>query len=400
MWVAHGWVFMVYVVVAFLLSRAGGWTLGFTIADAGRRPDPAADLLGRAPGQPAGPGRAPRARPDECAPMTTAFVLGGGGVLGAVEVGMLRALFERDIAPDLVLGTSVGALNGAMVARDPTLAVIDRLTELWQAAAREPATCTATARCARSAGRCRPAPTSTRPKPLTAARCATSSATSPSRSCRSGSRCARPASSGPPSTGSTPGRSSTRSSRAPPYPGCCRRRRSATSTSSTAASSNSIPLGRAVQLGADPGLRAPGRPDRPAAQPPRRPWEVARVSFEIARRHRFAREMGELPDDVEAHVLPGARHVEPRRLAPRRTATSPGCSSRIDATYEASVGLPRRAPGRPMIWAAAAAGRRARCHPGRHRAVWVTPAALADRRRRALAGPARPAGGRCGCCGW
>ena len=63
--------------------------------------------------------------------MTTAFVLGGGGVLGAVEVGMLRALLERDITPDLVLGTSVGALNGALVARDPDLSVIDRLTELW-----------------------------------------------------------------------------------------------------------------------------------------------------------------------------------------------------------------------------------------------------------------------------
>ncbi|MEO6512397.1 MAG: patatin-like phospholipase family protein, partial [Nocardioides sp.] len=63
--------------------------------------------------------------------MTTAFVLGGGGVLGAVEVGMLRALFERGITPDLVLGTSVGALNGALVARDPSVAVIERLTELW-----------------------------------------------------------------------------------------------------------------------------------------------------------------------------------------------------------------------------------------------------------------------------
>ena len=51
--------------------------------------------------------------------MVTAFVLGGGGVLGAVEVGMLRALLERGIVPDLVLGTSVGALNGAMVARQP-----------------------------------------------------------------------------------------------------------------------------------------------------------------------------------------------------------------------------------------------------------------------------------------
>ena len=67
--------------------------------------------------------------------MTTAFVLGGGGVLGAVEVGMLRALLEREIVPDLVLGTSVGALNGAMVARRPHVDVIDRLTELWAATA-------------------------------------------------------------------------------------------------------------------------------------------------------------------------------------------------------------------------------------------------------------------------
>jgi len=68
--------------------------------------------------------------------VTTAFVLGGGGVLGAVEVGMLRALLEREIVPDLVLGTSVGAVNGAMVARQPYVDVIDRLTELWAATAR------------------------------------------------------------------------------------------------------------------------------------------------------------------------------------------------------------------------------------------------------------------------
>ena len=66
--------------------------------------------------------------------MTTAFVLGGGGVLGAVEVGMLRAILERGITPDLVLGTSVGALNGAMVAREPRLSVIDKLVELWRGA--------------------------------------------------------------------------------------------------------------------------------------------------------------------------------------------------------------------------------------------------------------------------
>src|SRR5882724_9813733 len=60
-----------------------------------------------------------------------AFVLGGGGVLGATQVGMLRALLETGITPDLVVGTSVGALNGALVASDPTLHAVDRLTALW-----------------------------------------------------------------------------------------------------------------------------------------------------------------------------------------------------------------------------------------------------------------------------
>ncbi len=63
--------------------------------------------------------------------MTTAFVLGGGGHLGAHEVGMLRALLERGITPDLVIGTSIGAINGAMVAADPTPASVERLAELW-----------------------------------------------------------------------------------------------------------------------------------------------------------------------------------------------------------------------------------------------------------------------------
>ncbi|RYE76622.1 MAG: patatin-like phospholipase family protein, partial [Myxococcales bacterium] len=65
-------------------------------------------------------------------PGRTAFVLGGGGLLGAVEVGMLRALFEAGIAPDLVLGTSVGALNGMVVASDPSATCVPRLESLWR----------------------------------------------------------------------------------------------------------------------------------------------------------------------------------------------------------------------------------------------------------------------------
>ena len=43
---------------------------------------------------------------------TVAFVLSGGASLGAIQVGMLRALYERDIAPDVIVATSAGALNG------------------------------------------------------------------------------------------------------------------------------------------------------------------------------------------------------------------------------------------------------------------------------------------------
>jgi NTE family protein len=60
-----------------------------------------------------------------------AFVLGGGGVLGAAEVGMLGALLDTGCRPDLVVGTSVGAINGAAVAADPTPAAIGQLTDLW-----------------------------------------------------------------------------------------------------------------------------------------------------------------------------------------------------------------------------------------------------------------------------
>ena len=63
--------------------------------------------------------------------MTTAFVLGGGGLLGAHEVGMLRALAEAGVRPDLVVGTSIGALNGVLVAADPAGAA-DRLARMWQ----------------------------------------------------------------------------------------------------------------------------------------------------------------------------------------------------------------------------------------------------------------------------
>jgi NTE family protein len=69
-------------------------------------------------------------------PRPVGYVLGGGGSLGAVQVGMLQALSEHDIAPGVVAGTSVGSLNGAIVALDPKSAA-NRLSHLWARITRE-----------------------------------------------------------------------------------------------------------------------------------------------------------------------------------------------------------------------------------------------------------------------
>lgn len=66
-------------------------------------------------------------------PSPVAFVLGGGGNLGAVQVGMLRALVEHDVAPDLIVGCSVGAVNGVAFAQDPSLVGVAKLEQLWRA---------------------------------------------------------------------------------------------------------------------------------------------------------------------------------------------------------------------------------------------------------------------------
>ena len=62
----------------------------------------------------------------------TAFVLAGGGSLGAVEVGMLKALVAHGLGADLVVGASVGAINAAYYAGRPTVAGIDALDAVWR----------------------------------------------------------------------------------------------------------------------------------------------------------------------------------------------------------------------------------------------------------------------------
>jgi predicted acylesterase/phospholipase RssA len=63
----------------------------------------------------------------------TAFVLAGGAALGAMQAGMVHALYERDIVPDLLIGTSAGALNAAFLASRPaTTATVHELAALWR----------------------------------------------------------------------------------------------------------------------------------------------------------------------------------------------------------------------------------------------------------------------------
>jgi len=267
--------------------------------------------------------------------VTTAFVLGGGGVLGAVEVGMLRALFEADVTPELVLGTSVGALNGALVARDPTPNVIDHLTDLWRGVSESGRDVVGdnTLRTVR-----RIVKTGTHiysDKPMRqrleeelgdirfedlACRfqvCAASIERAAEHWFDSGRVVDAVVASAA-------------------VPGLLPPAKVGDEHFLDGGIVNSIPLARAVQLGADRVfVLQVGRIDRPL-KPPRKPWEVARVSFEIARRHRFVRELAELPDNVECHVLP-ARGTSDRDDTIRAARDFGSVQRRIEETYDASV---------------------------------------------------------------
>jgi NTE family protein len=264
--------------------------------------------------------------------MTTAFVLGGGGVLGAAEVGMLRALFEAGIAPDLILGTSVGALNGAMVARDPTLAVIERLTELWQDAQTSRTIADRPLRSVRRAVSTGTHLYSADPmqRRLIAEFGETTFEELPIRLQVCAASIERAA-----EHWFTTGRLVDAIMASAAVPGLLPPARVGDEHFLDGGIVNSIPLGRAVALGAGRVfVLQVGRIDRPL-EVPRRPWEVARVSFEIARRHRFARELAEVPEGVEAHVLP-ARGTTSRDDSLRAHRDFSGVRRRIDASYEAS----------------------------------------------------------------
>jgi NTE family protein len=274
----------------------------------------------------------------------TAFVLGGGGVLGAAEVGMVRALLEHDITPDLVLGTSVGALNGSLLAATPRSDVVDRLTALWKAAAsgRQVYGDRAHRRLTRAM---RTGTHLYSSEPLRQALEAElgdvrfEDLPIPFQCCAASIERAA-------EHWFTRGRVVDAVVASAAVPGLLPPAEVDGQHYLDGGIVNSIPVGRAVELGATRiFVLQVGRIDRPLS-PPRRPWEVARVSFEIARRHRFAREMGALPDGVEAHVLP-AGGTSPRDDSALAHRDFSSVQRRIDRSYEESMAYLGDAAERP-----------------------------------------------------
>jgi NTE family protein len=66
------------------------------------------------------------------APAKTALVFAGGGSFGAIQVGMMHSLAKHGITADMVVGSSVGAINGAYYAGNPTLKGVLQLEHIWR----------------------------------------------------------------------------------------------------------------------------------------------------------------------------------------------------------------------------------------------------------------------------
>lgn len=267
----------------------------------------------------------------------TAFVLGGGGVLGAYEVGMLRALTERGITPDVVLGTSVGAINGALFAGDPTPTGVERLTELWSetdlaelsvgTVFRRVSTLARTGTHLQSLSDVRRRLTEVLPAermedlPIRFQCVAASIERAAEHWFEVG-----PLADVVLASCSVPGI-------LPPV-------KIGDEHFIDGGIVNSIPVSRGVALGAGRiYVLQVGRLEQPL-KPARWPWEVGLVAFEVARRHRFAHDLSSLPEQVELHVLPTGGSAAPAyndisgQLRVRRVARS--ARRQIDSAYEAS----------------------------------------------------------------
>jgi NTE family protein len=233
--------------------------------------------------------------------VSVAFVLGGGGHLGAAEVGMLHALLKHGVRPDLVVGTSIGALHGAMVARNPSVASVEELEATWGELTRLGVLGSSWFTDATILLRTRTHIRSSDPLRRLATRLLgveTFEELAVPFQCVAAciERSAEHWFSSGPLVDAILASSA--------VPGILPPVRIDGEHFIDGGIVNSVPLDRAVALGADEiFVLHVGRLDRPLSVP-RRLRDVAMVAFEIARRNRFVRELESIPDGVAVHVLP------------------------------------------------------------------------------------------------
>lgn len=270
--------------------------------------------------------------------MSTAFVFGGGGLLGATEVGMLRAVIEAGYRPDLVLGTSVGAINGAMVAADPGPACVDRLTATWQSLTSSDIFGGGFTRLRRAAASRTHLHSITPLHDLIEKELgpiAIQELAVPFQCCAASIERAA-------ETWFDAGSLAQAVTASCAVPGLFAPVKVGAEHYFDGGLVNSLPVGRAVSLGATTVfVLHVGRVEQPL-RPPKRPWEVATVAFEIARRHRFAADMAAIPSGVTVHLLPAGDVYSPSANLRYRDAQR--VLSRIDSAYAACQAYFERLP--------------------------------------------------------
>jgi NTE family protein len=266
----------------------------------------------------------------------TAFVLGGGGMLGANEVGMLRALLDEGVRPDLVVGTSVGAINGAAVAADPTASAVTKLTEVWHSLADSDLFSGSALRRVRHLARTH---THVHPNEPLRALLREQFGDTLIEDLAVPFQCVAASIERAAEHWFDSGALVDAVLASAAVPGILPPVRVGDEHFLDGGLVNSIPVGRAVALGATTiYVLQVGRIERPL-EVPRRPWEVATVAFEIARRHRFGRDLVTLPDSVAVHVLPTGATEPPRYadLSALRYRDFSRVQERMAAAYEASL---------------------------------------------------------------
>lgn len=251
---------------------------------------------------------------------------------------MLQALAESGIEPDMILGTSVGAINGAFFAAEPSSAGVERLRELWSESNLSSLSAGALLRRVTTLAR-----SGTHLQSLDEARARLAAALPVQRveDLQVPFQCVAASIEQAAEHWFDQGPLADVVLASCAVPGILPPVKVGDQHFIDGGIVNSIPVARAVALGANTiYVLQVGRLEKPL-QTPRWPWEVALVAFEVARRHRFAHDLTSLPEGVTLHVLPTggsaapAYNDVPGQLRLRRIVRT--VEQQIDVSYQASL---------------------------------------------------------------